>query len=216
MEGCMTAETRARPNPKESPMPDDAQWRAVIRHQRQCTTAAELARARAVGATPDPATMRGAEPTTLTFRAPGAAMAQRHAAWRIPADHPGAHRLDQLRAADLLDERHYANACAVLAIWIASGLGKSSGVGKYGRARTGRQGGEERGPEDDLRDLIESGEVDFQAVLMLVRGDLIGPYMFNRAKRGLARLDHITAKWDGEMVRGEKALTAPAPVRYCP
>jgi hypothetical protein len=185
-------------------MPDDIDpRRLVVRRRQQCVTAAQMERARRVGATPDPATQRGAMPTTLTFRAPGASMSQRHAAWRIPAEHPGAHRLDQLRAADLLDERLYANACAVLAIWIASGLGKSSGVGKYGRARTGRQSGEERGPEDDLRDLIESGEVDFQAVLMLVRGDMIGPYMFDRAKRGLGKLDHITARWDGEMVRGE-------------
>ena len=149
------------------------------------------------------AQFRGARPTTLRFRPDGAATTQRHAAWRIPADHPGAHRLDQLHAGGHLDGRLYANACAVLAIWIASGLGKSSGVGKYGRARTGRQAGEERGPEDDLRDLIESGEVDFQAVLMLVRGDLIGPYMFGRARRGLARLDYLTERWDGEMVRGE-------------
>jgi hypothetical protein len=145
------------------------------------------------------AQFRGARPTTIRFRPDGASTTQRHAAWRIPADHPGAHRLDQLHAGDHLDARLYANACAVLAIWLASGLGKSAGVGKYGRARTGRQNGVERGPEDDLRDLIESGDVDFQAVLMLVRGDLIGPYMFGRAKRGLARLDHITARYDGQM-----------------
>jgi hypothetical protein len=149
------------------------------------------------------AILRGARPVTLRFRPPGAATTLRHAAHRIPADHPGAHRLDQLHAAHLLDERLYANACAVLALWLASGLGKSSGVAKYGEARRGRQNGVERGPEDEIRDLIESGDVDFQAVLMLVRPDLMGPYMFTRAKRGLARLDHLTARWDGEMLRSE-------------
>ena len=149
------------------------------------------------------APLRGARPVTVRFRPPGAATTQRHAAWRIPDDHPGAHRLEQLHAAGLLDSRLYANACAVLALWLASGLGRSTGVARYGESRKGRQNGEERGPEDDIRDLIESGDVDFQAVLMLVRPDLMGPYMFNRAKRGLARLDHLQARWDGEMVRAE-------------
>ena len=147
--------------------------------------------------------LRGAVPVVVRFRPEGAATTQRHAAYRIPADHPGAHRLDQLHEGGHLDERLYANACAVLALWLASGLGRSSGVAKYGAARRGRQNGVERGPEDDLRDLIESGDVDFQAVLMLVRGDLIGPYMFGRARRGLSRLDHLTARWDGQMVRAE-------------
>lgn len=147
------------------------------------------------------ALLRGARPTTLRFRPEGAATTQRHAAWRIPADHPGAHRLDQLHAGGHLDARLYANACAVLAIWLASGLGRSCGVARYGQTAKGRATGVERGPEDDLRDLIESGDVDFQAVLMLVRGDLIGPYMFGRARRGLARLDYLTERWDGEMAR---------------
>lgn len=142
---------------------------------------------------------RGAQPVTIRFRPDGANTTQRHATWRIPSDHAGAHRLDQLHAGGHLDARLYANACAVLAIWLASGLGRSTGVARYGRSAPGRSGGTARGPEDDLRDLIESGDVDFQAVLMLVRGDLIGPYMFVRARRGLARLDHITARYDGEM-----------------
>jgi len=72
------------------------------------------------------AILRGARPVTLRFRPPGAATTQRHAAHRIPPDHPGAHRLDQLHAAGLLDARLYANACALLALWIESGLGASA------------------------------------------------------------------------------------------
>jgi hypothetical protein len=152
---------------------------------------------------------RGAQPVTLRFRPEGASTTQRHATWRIPADDPRAHRLEQLHAGGHLDGRLYANACAVLALWIASGLGASA-VADYQRREkaTGAGDVDRETAEDVLRRLIEGGtgteQVDFQGVIMLIRGDVFhGGYMFTRAKRALRRLDWLAAKWDGECWRDE-------------
>jgi hypothetical protein len=150
------------------------------------------------------ALFRGARPTTIRFRPDGAATTQRHATFRLPDDHPGAHRLEQLHAGGHLDGRLYANACAVLALWVASGLGASAVADYQPRVRqTGAGDVNRETAEDELRDLIESGGVDFQAVLMLIRPDAMGPYMFGRALRGLSRLDWLAARWDGECWRDE-------------
>lgn len=147
---------------------------------------------------------RGAVPVTIRFRPEGAATAQRHAAYRLPAEHPEMHRLDQLHAGGHLDARLYGNACAVWQLWQASGLGKSEGIATWLRTcRTSGDGDADRyTAEDELRHLIRNA-VNFEAVLMLVRGDDIGPYMFSRAKRGLDKLDALAARWDGEMWRDE-------------
>lgn len=150
------------------------------------------------------AVFRGAKPVNLRFRPEGASTTQRHAAHRIPADHPGAHRLDQLHAGGYLDGRQYANACAVLALWVSSGLGASAVADYQPRTRaTGAGDIDRETAEDELRALIESGGVDIQAVLMLIRPDPMGAYMWTRALRGLARLDWLAARWDGEMWRDE-------------
>jgi hypothetical protein len=153
---------------------------------------------------------RGAEPVTLRFRPDGASTAQRHAAYRLPPDHPEMHRLDQLHAARHLDARLYTNACAVWHLWQASGLGKSEGIATWLRTcRTSGAGDADRTTaEDELRYLIRNA-VDFEAVLMLVRGDSMGnddtstALLFGRAKRGLDKLDALAARWDGEMWRDE-------------
>jgi hypothetical protein len=186
-------------------MPDDAsQWRALIRRQQQCATAAQLAQAARVGATPEPQTMRGAKAVNLRFRTEGATTMQRHAAFMLPPDHPGAHRLEQLHAGGHLDSRQYANACAVLALWIASGLGASAVANYEPREKaTGMGDIEQQTAEDELRALIDKGGVDVQAVLMLIRPDAMGAYMWGRALRGLNGLDWLAARWDGEVWRAE-------------
>ena len=144
------------------------------------------------------ATFRGAKPVTIRA-ALGAERTARHAAYRLPSEHPEMHRLDQLRAGDHITEREYQNACAAWHLWRASGLGKSEGIATWLRTcRTTGDGNDEPTAEDELRHLIRNG-VDFEAVLMLVRGDTMGPYMFKRAKRGLSDLDSLAARWDGEM-----------------
>jgi hypothetical protein len=174
--------------------------RLVIKRAQLASHASELARAARVGATPEPQTMRGAEPVTVRFRPPGAAMTQRHATWRIPADHPGAHRLEQLHVKAFLDSRLYANACALLALWIESGLGASAVADYQPRERsTGSGDAERETAEDEMRRLMAIGCVDTHAAIMLVRGDVFGgDYMFRRACRALARLDHLAARRDGE------------------
>ncbi len=151
------------------------------------------------------AQFRGARPCTIRFRAPGTATTQRHAAYRLPADHPAAHRLDQLHAAGLLDARLYTNACALLALWLASGLGASAVADYMPRERSSGLGDvEQQTAEDEMRRLMASGDVDTQAALMLVRGDVFaGPYMFGRACRALAKMDGLAARWDGEPWREE-------------
>ena len=141
---------------------------------------------------------RGAEPVRLRYRAPGSAMAQTHAAWRLPASHPDAHRLEQLRSHGYLSPRLYQNACAVLALWVGSGLGASTVQDYQPRERvTGLGDPTERTPEDELRALIAAGGVGMQAVLMLVRGDVMGAYMWQRCLRHLDTLDALAAKLDG-------------------
>jgi hypothetical protein len=141
-------------------MPDDAsQWRALIRQQRLCITAEQLQRARRVGATPDPATMRGAEPSTCVSPPMARATTQRHAAHRIPADHPGAHRLEQLHAGGISESpahngRLYANACALLAMWIESGLGASAVADYQPRERPRAGDIEQQTAEDEMRRLM--------------------------------------------------------------
>jgi len=138
---------------------------------------------------------RGAEPVTIRAPLNGERTA-RHAAYRLPPEH----RLDKLYAFGYLDARLYANACAVWRIWDAAGQGKSQGIATW--LRTCRTTGEGRidepTAEDELRYLIRNA-VDFEAVLMLIRGDDMAAYMFGRAKRGLDRLDALAARYDGEM-----------------
>jgi hypothetical protein len=194
-------------------MPDDAsQWRALIRQQRLCITAEQLQRARRVGATPDPATMRGAAPVNLRFRAPGASTTQRHAAHRIPADHPGAHRLDQLHAGGHLDGRLYANACAVLALWVASGWAGVPVSDYQPRERaTGDGDIDQQTAKDRWLALLArhhgAAKVDFEHALQVIRCEVIPEkdthYCFMRACRALARLDWLPAEWDGEQWRSE-------------
>lgn len=149
------------------------------------------------------ATDRGAKPVTIRA-ALGTDRTTRHAAYRLPAEHPKAARLDQLHAGGHLDARLYANACAVWQLWRASGLGKSEGIATWLRTcrTTGDGRIDEPTAEDELRHLIRNG-VDFEAVLMLVRGDPMAAYMFSRALRGLDKLDALAARWDGEMWRDE-------------
>lgn len=146
---------------------------------------------------------RGAEPVTIRMRTDCASTLQRHATWRLPPDHLERDRLDQLHAGGHLDDRLYANACAVWALWHTAGLGRSKGVATWLRRAVGVSGGEDAGPEDELRYLIERGGVGMQAVLMLVRGDNIGPFMWQRALRHLDTLDALAARWDGECWRAE-------------
>ena len=148
---------------------------------------------------------RGATPDVIRAALAGERL-QRHAVWRVPSDHPEADRLDQLSAGGYLDSRLYANACAALRLWLDSGLGRSHGVAAYLRTcRTSGDGdADQMTAEDVARDLIETGGVDIQAVIMLVRGDAMGAYMWGRALRGLDGLDWLAARYDGERWRGEK------------
>jgi hypothetical protein len=142
---------------------------------------------------------RGAEPVTIRA-ALGSERTARHAAYRLPPDHPSMARLDQLHAGGHIDGRIYANACAVWRLWHASGLGRSEGIATWLRTcrTTGDGRIDEPTAEDEMRYLIRNA-IDFEAVLMLVRGDTMGPYMFRRAVRGLGELDAIAARYDGEM-----------------
>lgn len=146
------------------------------------------------------ATFRGAKPVTIRA-ALGAERTARHAAYRLPSEHPEMHRLDQLRAGDHITEREYQNACAVAELCRAAGMFRSQGVAEWMRMEMGRASGVDACPEDELRALIREGGVEFQAVLMLLdpAEPAVLPYMWSRARRGLAKLDHIAARWDGRM-----------------
>ncbi len=137
----------------------------------------------------------------VTIRAPlGGERMTRAAAWRVPADDPKAPRIDRLYAAREITEREYQNACAVAELCRAAGLTKSQGVDQWLRVHGRGMGGTEPTPEDELRALIRGGGVDFQAVLMLVdpHEPPVLPYMWSRARRGLAKLDALAARWDGQ------------------
>ena len=204
-------------------MPDDMQTRLAIRRRQHEARRAEIERAMRVGAA-DAAAPQWAKAVTIRA-ALGSERTARHAAYRIPPDHPAAHRLEQLHAGRHFDppvgddplpdaatrsrvtgERLYANACAVLALYHDSGLGRSGGVAAYLRTcRTSGDGDLDRQTaEDVLRDIIETGGVEFAAVLMLVRGDPMLPYMWGRCLRGLDKLDWLPARYDGERWRAEK------------
>ena len=85
------------------------------------------------------AQFRGARPVTIRARLGGDERMSRHAAYRLPLDHPETARLEQLYHAGHLDGRLYANACAVWQLWAASGLGKSQGIATW--LRTARTSG---------------------------------------------------------------------------
>ena len=158
------------------------------------------------------AQFRGARKVTLQFRAPGAAVTQRHAAWLIPADHPGAHRLDQLHARGYLDGRQYANAAAVLALWCATGWAGVPVSDYQPRERsTGDGDAGQQTAQDKWLALLaryeSAAKVDLEMALMLVRCEFIpsedARYCLDRACRALDRLDWLAAEWDGEMLRHE-------------
>ncbi len=176
----------------------------------------------------DLAEQRGAKAVTLRFRPHGANTTQRHAAWRVPLADGQQPRIDQIQALqgfdpevpppaseDLRDirawerekrraeaegDRLYQNACAVMELCHAAGLFRSKGVAEWMRIQMGRSNSLDATPEDELRQLIRDGGVEFQAVLMLIDPEEppVLPYMWSRALRGLARLDHVAARWDGE------------------
>ena len=143
------------------------------------------------------AKLRGAD--AVTIRAPGGGRMQRHAAWRQPATHDDAPRIDKLYAAREITDREYQNACAVMELCRAAGMTKSQGVAEWLRVQ-GHVGGTDATPEDELRALIRTGGVDFQAVLMLLdpAEPPVLPYMWSRARRGLAKLDALAERWDGQ------------------
>jgi len=143
---------------------------------------------------------RGAEAVTVRFRPPGAATLQRHAAHRIPPDNAAAPRIDRLFAAREITDREYQNACAVAELCRAAGMFRSQGVAEWMRINMGRSHGTDACPEDELRALIRSGGVEFQAVLMLLDPEEppVLPYMWSRARKGLAKLDAVAARWDGQ------------------
>lgn len=142
---------------------------------------------------------RGAEPATIRARLEGNGL-RRHAVWRQPEAHESAPRIDRLYAAREITEREYQNACAVAELCRAAGMFRSQGVAEWMRLQMGRSSGEDACPEDELRDLIRSGGVEFQAVLMLLdpAEPPVRPYMWGRARQGLAKLDHVAARWDGQ------------------
>lgn len=177
--------------------------RLVIRRQQHEAKRAEIERAMRVGVA-EPTPPQWAKAVTIRAQLTGQRTA-RHAAYRIPPEHPAAHRLDQLHAGGHLDARLYANACAVMAIYHDSKLGKSEGVATWLRTcRTSGDGDMDRQTaEDVIRDMIEAGGVDFQAVLMVIRGDVVLPYMWARALRSLDKLDWLPARYDGERWRAE-------------
>ena len=150
------------------------------------------------------AAFRGARAVTIRAPLDGKAL-QRHAAYRLPDDHPEANRLDQLVAGRHLDARRYANACAVMRLFHDSGLGRSEGVATW--LRTCRTSGDGDMDHQTARDVLHSamrtGGVEFAAVLMLVRGDVLLPYMWGRCLVGLDRLDWLQARYDGERWRAE-------------
>lgn len=148
---------------------------------------------------------RGADPVTIRFRAAGANTLQRHAAYRIPEDHPSAPRIDRLYAAREITDREHQNACAVAELCRAAGMFRSHGVAEWLRLGMGRASGTDACPEDELRALIRTGGVDFAAVLLLLDAaePPIPTYMLTRARRGLAKLDAVAARWDGRRWGGE-------------
>lgn len=148
----------------------------------------------------DLAEQRGAQAVTLRFRPHGANTTQRHAAWRVPLADGQQPRIDRLYAIRELTPHQYQNACAVMELCHTAGLFRSKGVAEWMRIQMGRSNSLDATPEDELRQLIRDGGVEFQAVLMLIDPEEppVLPYMWSRALRGLARLDHVAARWDGE------------------
>lgn len=148
---------------------------------------------------PDHARARGAEPATIHARLEGTSL-RRHAVWRQPEAHPAAPRIDRLYAQRELTPRQYQNACAMAELCWAAGLFRSKGVAEWMRLQMGRSHSTEPTPEDELRQIIRDGGVDVQAVLMLLDPSepVVRQYMWSRALRGLSRLDHVAARWDGQ------------------
>lgn len=141
---------------------------------------------------------RGAEAVTIRVPGEGGRMS-RAAAYRIPPDNPTASRVDRLFAAREITDREYQNACATAELCRAAGMFRSQGIAEWMRVEMGRANGVDACPEDELRALIRAGGVDFQAVLMLLdpAEPPVLPYMWSRARRGLAKLDAVAARWDG-------------------
>ena len=146
---------------------------------------------------------RGAEAVTIRARLADGERLQRHAAWRLPMEHPDSTLIDRLHAGGRLDHRQYANACACARLWADCGQGRSRGVASWLREGQNASMGENRTPEDEWRELIRMGGVGMQAVCMLLRDEDLGPYMFQRAKDHLDTLDAVTARWEGERWREE-------------
>jgi hypothetical protein len=142
---------------------------------------------------------RGALPVTIRASL-GGERTTRHAAYRLPEYHEQAPRIDRLYAAREITDREWQNACAVLELCRAAGMFRSQGVAEWMRVQMGRSNGTDACPEDELRDLIRKGGVEFQAVLMLLdpAEPPVLPYMWSRARKGLARLDAVAARWDGQ------------------
>jgi hypothetical protein len=142
---------------------------------------------------------RGAEPVTIRAPLEGNSL-RRHAVWRQPETHDAAPRIDRLYAARELTDREYQNACAAMELCRAAGLFKSKGVAEWLRTQRGHDAGLGPTPEDELRALIRTGGVEFQAVLMLLDPSepAVLPYMWSRAQKGLAKLDALAARWDGQ------------------
>ncbi len=141
---------------------------------------------------------RGAEPVTIRASLDGGRL-QRHAAHRLPAGHPEMHPIDQAHAQGRLTDRQYQNACAVLRLYDASGLGRSKGVAEWTRINGRHHTGEDFGPEDEWRALIRDGGVGMAAVAQLVAGEVLGNYVMGRAAAHLDTLNAVAARWDGEM-----------------
>lgn len=184
-------------------MPDSTQdamsIRAQIRRQQHMARMAEVERAMRVGATPEPPSLRGAEPVTIRAPLPdistGLERMQRAAAYQQPLDHEEAPKIDRLFAIGKLTPRQYQNACAALNLMRI--VQRSKGVAEWLRD-IGHSGGEEAGPQDYWNHLIETGGVGMQAVCMLLRDEPMGLYMFGRACAHLDTLDALALEWAGE------------------
>lgn len=186
------------------------EWSADYARRRvdaaKATAQAEIARRIRLAEPPPSAPVaRSAVPVTirapLPTDSPGEERMQRAATFRQPLTHEEAPKIDRLFAIGELTPSQYQNACAALNLMRI--VQRSKGVAAWKRDM-GHDSGTEAGPQDHWNDLIEAGGVGMQAVCMLLRDEVMGPYMFSRAKAHLDTLDALAMAWAGERWPEEK------------
>jgi len=145
-----------------------------------------------------PRVVREAVPVTITYRAPGSAAVQRHAAYKLPGERLPA--WDRLAASGRLHPQHAANLVALAHLWH---LARQPDVtADYGPTRGGLEVPDDLPTAlDHWRALLRTLPPRALPVLLalLVDDRVPDPTQLPCLVMALDRLDHLTREWDGQM-----------------